>query len=196
MLNKQSTFIGYINKVLASDIFIKSIPENYFTDIDNKKIKINLNDIEYSMIIKIKNNTLMLVDTEEDYDVELITTPITLILFILSKGSDKFSSKIIINGDIETANKFNKFLSSSEKIKEIVIHILGEDRASQLEDKSGRLINFFKDLFKKSSKDIVDLLTDDLSFIASKADIDRYLDDVDDLKSRTDKLYQKYKDVK
>ena len=196
MLNKELTFIGYVNKILASNIFVKSIPENYFADIDNKKIKINLKDIEYSIIIKIKDNTLLLIDEEDDYDVELIATPITLILFILSKGSDKFSSKIIINGDIETANKFNKFLSSSEKIKEIVMHILGEDRTSQLEDKSTRLINFFKDIFRKSSKDMIDLLTDDLSIIASKADINQYLDDVDNLKSRTDKLYQKYKDVK
>ena len=195
MLNKELSFIGYVNKVLASNIFVKSIPENYFTDIDDKKIKINLKDIEYSIIIKIKDNTLLLIDEEDDYDVELIATPITLILFILSKGSDKFSSKIIINGDIETANKFNKFLSSSEKIKEIVIHLLGEDRASQLEDKSGKLITFFKDSFKKSSKDVIDLLTDDLNFITSKTDINQYLDDVDGLKSRTDKLYQKYKDV-
>ncbi|MEC7864387.1 MAG: SCP2 sterol-binding domain-containing protein [Pseudomonadota bacterium] len=195
MLNKELSFIGYVNKVLASNIFVKSIPENYFTDIDNKKIKINLKDIEYSIIIKIKDNTLLLIDEEDDYDVELIATPITLILFILSKGSDKFSSKIIINGDIETANKFNKFLSSSEKIKEIVIHLLGEDRASQLEDKSEKLMTFFKDSFKKSSKDVIDLLTDDLNFITSKTDINQYLDDVDDLKSRTDKLYQKYKDV-
>lgn len=195
MLNKELTFIGYVNKILASNIFVKSIPENYFTDIDNKKIKINLKDIDYSIIIKIKDNTLLLIDEEDDYDVELIATPITLILFILSKGSDKFSSKIIINGDIETANKFNKFLSSSEKIKEIVIHLLGEDRASQLEDKSEKLMTFFKDSFKKSSKDVIDLLTDDLNFITSKTDINQYLDDVDDLKSRTDKLYQKYKDV-
>ena len=195
MLNKELSFIGYVNKVLASNIFVKSIPENYFTDIDNKKIKINLKDIEYSIIIKIKDNTLLLIDEEDDYDVELIATPITLILFILSKGSDKFSSKIIINGDIETANKFNKFLSSSEKIKEIVIHLLGEDRASQLEDKTEKLMTFFKDSFKKSSKDVIDLLTDDLNFITSKTDINQYLDDVDDLKSRTDKLYQKYKDV-
>ena len=195
MLNKELTFIGYVNKILASNIFVKSIPENYFTDIDNKKIKINLKDIEYSIIIKIKDNTLLLIDEEYDYDVELIATPITLILFILSKGSDKFSSKIIINGDIETANKFNKFLSSSEKIKEIVIHLLGEDRASQLEDKTEKLMTFFKDSFKKSSKDVIDLLTDDLNFITSKTDINQYLDDVDDLKSRTDKLYQKYKDV-
>ena len=195
MLNKELTFIGYVNKILASNIFVKSIPENYFTDIDNKKIKINLKDIDYSIIIKIKDNTLLLIDEEDDYDVELIATPITLILFILSKGSDKFSSKIIINGDIETANKFNKFLSSSEKIKEIVIHLLGEDRASQLEDKTEKLMTFFKDSFKKSSKDVIDLLTDDLNFITSKTDINQYLDDVDDLKSRTDKLYQKYKDV-
>ena len=45
MLNKELSFIGYVNKVLASNIFVKSIPENYFTDIDDKKIKINLKDI-------------------------------------------------------------------------------------------------------------------------------------------------------
>ena len=56
-------------------------------------------------------------------------------------------------------------------------------------------MTFFKDSFKKSSKDVIDLLTDDLNFITSKTDINQYLDDVDDLKSRTDKLYQKYKDV-
>ena len=32
-------------------------------------------------------------------------------MFILTKGSDKFSSKIVINGDIDTANKFKTNLT-------------------------------------------------------------------------------------
>ncbi len=196
MLKRKLTFIAYFNKILSSDLFNRSIPNGFFEDVDNKKIKINLKDIDYIITVLIKDNSLSLLDDDEDFDVELVTTPATLILFILSKGSDKFSSNIIINGDIETANKFNKFLSSSDKLKEIIIHLIGENKTNIMEEKFNKASSFFKEIFLSSSKDIIDLFTDDLSVIPSKSDVDQYLDEVDSLKSRTDKLYQKYKDAK
>ena len=196
MLKNKLSLVEYVNKVLKSNTFNKSIPEGFLSNIDNKKIKINLEDLEYSFIIHIKDNSLQILDKNEDIDVEIIATSTILILFILSKGSDKFSSKIIINGDIDTANKFNNFLSSSEKIKEIIVHLLGEEKSVFIEKKIYKISSFFKDIFRSSSNDIVDLLIDDLNLLPSKADIDRYLDDVDNLKSRTDKLYQKFKNVK
>tara|TARA_B100001769_G_scaffold9204_1_gene6615 strand:- start:596 stop:1186 length:591 start_codon:yes stop_codon:yes gene_type:complete len=196
VLKRKLTFIEYFNKILSSDLFNRSIPNGFFEDVDNKKIKINLKDIDYIITVLIKDNSLSLLDDDEDFDVELVTTPATLILFILSKGSDKFSSNIIINGDIETANKFNKFLSSSDKLKEIIIHLIGENKTNIMEEKFNKASSFFKEIFLSSSKDIIDLFTDDLSVIPSKSDVDQYLDEVDSLKSRTDKLYQKYKDAK
>lgn len=196
MLKNKLSLVEYVNKVLKSNTFNKSIPEGFLSNINNKKIKINLEDLEYSFIIHIEDNSLQILDKNEDIDVEIIATSAILILFILSKGSDKFSSKIIINGDIDTANKFNNFLSSSEKIKEIIVHLLGEEKSVFIEKKIYKISSFFKDIFRSSSNDIVDLLIDDLNLLPSKADIDRYLDDVDNLKSRTDKLYQKFKNVK
>lgn len=196
MLKKESSAIEYINKILQSDIFNRSIPDKFLTDINDKKIKISLKDIDYCVIIYIKNNSLIVLDESSNFDVEIVTTPATLILFILSKGSDKFSSKIVINGDIDTANKFNKFLSSSEKIKEIIMHIIGEDKTSFLEDKISTFSSTFRDFFRSSSNDIIDLLIDDLSILPSKSEVDQYLDEVDSLKSRTDQLYKKYKNVK
>lgn len=196
MLKNKLSLVEYVNKVLKSNTFNKSIPEGFLSNINNKKIKINLEDLEYSFIIHIKDNSLQILEKNEDIDVEIIATSTILILFILSKGSDKFSSKIIINGDIDTANKFNNFLSSSEKIKEIIVHLLGEDKSVFIEKNIYKISSFFKDIFRSSSNDIVDLLIDDLNLLPSKADIDRYLDDVDNLKSRTDKLYQKFKNVK
>ena len=196
MLKNKLSLVEYVNKVLKSNTFNKSIPEGFLSNINNKKIKINLEDLEYSFIIHIEDNSLQILDKNEDIDVEIIATSAILILFILSKGSDKFSSKIIINGDIDTANKFNNFLSSSEKIKEIIVHLLGEEKSVFIEKKIYKISSFFKDIFRSSSNDIVDLLVDDLNLLPSKTDIDRYLDDVDNLKSRTDKLYQKFKNVK
>jgi len=196
MLKNKSSAIKYINKVLQSDVFNKSIPDNFLSEINNKKIKINLKDINYSTILHISDNTIIILDEEGNYDVELITTPATLALFILSKGSDKFSSKIIINGDIDTANKFNNFLSSSEKIKEILIHLIGKEKTKDIEKGIKSLTVFFNDIFSSSTSDLVDFLTDDLTVLPSKSDVNQFLDEVDSLKSRTDKLYQKYKDVK
>ena len=196
MLKNKSSAIEYINKVLQSDVFNKSIPDNFLSEINNKKIKINLKDINYSTILHISDNTIIILDEEGNFDVELITTPATLALFILSKGSDKFSSKIIINGDIDTANKFNNFLSSSEKIKEILIHLIGKEKTKDIEKGIKSITSFFNDIFSSSTSDLVDFLTDDLTVLPSKSDVNQFLDEVDSLKSRTDKLYQKYKDVK
>lgn len=196
MLKNKSSAIKYINKVLQSDVFNKSIPDNFLSEINNKKIKINLKDINYSTILHISDNTIIILDEEGNFDVELITTPATLALFILSKGSDKFSSKIIINGDIDTANKFNNFLSSSEKIKEILIHLIGKEKTKDIEKGIISITAFFNDIFSSSTSDLVDFLTDDLTVLPSKSDVNQFLDEVDSLKSRTDKLYQKYKDVK
>ena len=196
MLKNKSSAIEYINKVLQSDAFNKSIPDNFLSEINDKKIKINLKDINYSTILHISDNTIIILDEEGNFDVELITTPATLALFILSKGSDKFSSKIIINGDIDTANKFNNFLSSSEKIKEILIHLIGKEKAKDIEKGIKSITSFFNDIFSSSTSDLVDFLTDDLTVLPSKSDVNQFLDEVDSLKSRTDKLYQKYKDVK
>ena len=196
MLKNTSSAIKYINKVLQSDVFNKSIPDNFLSEINNKKIKINLKDINYSTILHISDNTIIILDEEGSFDVELITTPATLALFILSKGSDKFSSKIIINGDIDTANKFNNFLSSSEKIKEILIHLIGKEKTKDIEKGIKSITTFFNDIFSSSTSDLVDFLTDDLTVLPTKSDVNQFLDEVDSLKSRTDKLYQKYKDVK
>ena len=196
MLKNKSSAIEYINKVLQSDVFNKSIPDNFLSEINNKKIKINLKDINYSTILHISDNTIIILDEERNFDVELITTVATLALFILSKGSDKFSSKIIINGDIDTANKFNNFLSSSEKIKEILIHLIGKEKTKDIEKGIKSITAFFNDIFSSSTSDLVDFLTDDLTVLPSKSDVNQFLDEVDSLKSRTDKLYQKYKDVK
>ena len=196
MLKNKSSAIKYINKVLQSDVFNKSIPDNFLSEINNKKIKINLKDINYSTILHISDNTIIILDEERNFDVELITTVATLALFILSKGSDKFSSKIIINGDIDTANKFNNFLSSSEKIKEILIHLIGKEKTKDIEKGIKSITVFFNDIFSSSTSDLVDFLTDDLTVLPSKSDVNQFLDEVDSLKSRTDKLYQKYKDVK
>lgn len=195
MLKKDLSAIYYINKLFQSEPFLKSIPNNFFNDIDGKIVKINFKDLSYNIIIKIHDNAFSLIDDEDKFDVELIASPVILGMFIITKGSEQFSSKISINGDIDTANKFNQFISSSEKLRELATHLLGENLSSTLEEKLSGASSSFQNLFQEATKDIVDLLIDDINVIPTKNDINKFLDDVDDLKSRTDQLYKEHKDV-
>ena len=195
MLKKDLSMAYYINKLFQSEPFLKSIPDNFFDDIDGKIVKINLKNLSYNIIIKIDDNALSLIDDEDKFDVELIASPVILAMFILTKGSEQFSSKISINGDIDTANKFNQFISSSEKLHELATHVLGENLSSTLEEKLSGASSSFQNFFQGTTGDIIDLLIDDVKVIPTKSDINKFLDDVDDLKSRTDRLYKEYKDV-
>ena len=195
MLKKDLSATYYINKLFQSERFLKSIPDNFFNDIDGKIVKINLKNFSYNIIIKIHDNAFSLIDDEDKFDVELIASPVILGMFIITKGSEQFSSKISINGDIDTANKFNQFISSSEKLRDLAVHLLGENLSSNLEEKLSSASSSFQNLFQEATKDIVDLLIDDINVIPTKNDINKFLDDVDDLKSRTDQLYKEYKDV-
>ena len=87
-------------------------------------------------------------------------------------------------------------MSSSEKIKEILIHLIGKEKTKDIEKGIKSITTFFNDIFSSSTSDLVDFLTDYLTVLPSKSDVNKFLDEVDSLKSRTDKLYQKYKDVK
>ncbi|MBT3548689.1 MAG: hypothetical protein HOI56_04260 [Gammaproteobacteria bacterium] len=195
MLKNELSITRYINKLFKSEVFKKSIPENFFNNIDGKIVKINLKDLPFNISIKIEDNTLTLIDNEDKFDVELIASMVVLGMFVITRGSEQFSSKISINGDIDTANKFNQFISSSTKLRELATHILGDNLSVTLEEKLDNAASSFQNIFQDAASDIVDLLVDDINVIPTKNDINKFLDDVDDLKSRTDKLYQEYKNV-
>ncbi len=192
MLDKKISIVGYLNKILNNKKFIDSIPKDFFLNINKKIIKIRFLDITHEIFVNIDNNTVTLSESSDNYDVEISATLVNFILFIITKGSDKFSSKIKINGDIKTANKFNNFISDSDKLREIISNIIGERAFIRVESilKNTQLIA--KDLIQNFEYDLKDLFLYDLNILPSKKEVDKYINDVDDLKSRTEKLSQQF----
>ena len=50
--------------------------------------------------------------------------------------------------------------------------------------------------FEDTTNDLRDFFIEDMALFPTKSDIDQFLDDVDNLKSRTDKLVKKYSNDK
>ncbi len=178
--------------MLQGEGFAKIFPEDFLHDLDGKIIKINFLKINLGLFFKVQNNKILILEDDKNFDVEFSAGPFDFFMYIITRGSDKFSNKIKINGDIDTADRINNFLFKSKKIKLILFNLVGKDRTEKLESIFGKLNKNVNEIFENATEDLKDFLLDDTNFFPSEKEINMFLDDVDNLKSRTEKLVKKY----
>ena len=192
-MKKESTTLSIINRFLSSEKILESIPDSLFTDLAEKIIKLRIDDISYNIYLELSENSITLSESSEEFDVEIKSSLANYLLFIISRGSSSYSSKIIINGDVDTASKFNSILSDSENIKSIIAKLVGEKKFIFLEKMYGLVSDNIGILSSDMENSIRDYIVFDLDLVPTKDEINNYLNEVDDLNSRTEKLLQKIK---
>ena len=192
-MNKESTVLSIINRFLSSEKILKSIPDSVFTDLAEKIIKLRIDDISYDVFLELGENSIVLSESSEEFDVEIKSSLANYLLFIISRGSSSYSSKIIINGDVDTASKFNSILSNSENVKSIIAKLVGKKKFIFLEKMYGLVSDNIGILSSDMENSIRDYIVFDLDLVPTKDEINNYLNEVDDLNSRTEKLLQKFK---
>ena len=192
-MKKESSALSIINRFLSSEKILKSIPESLFTDLAEKIIKLRIDDISYDVFLELGENSIVLSESSEEFDVEIKSSLANYLLFIISRGSSSYSSKIIINGDVDTASKFNSILSDSENIKSIIAKLVGKKKFIFLEKMYGLVSDTIGTLSSDMENSIRDYIVFDLDLVPTKDEINNYLNEVDDLNSRTEKLLQKIK---
>ena len=192
-MKKESTTLSIINRFLSSEKILKSIPDSLFTDLAEKIIKLRIDDISYDIYLELSENSITLSESSDEFDVEIKSSLANYLLFIISRGSSSYSSKIIINGDVDTASKFNSILSDSENIKSIIAKLVGEKKFIFLEKMYGFVSDNIGILSSDMENSIRDYIVFDLDLVPTKDEINNYLNEVDDLNSRTEKLLQKFK---
>jgi|TARA_B100001758_G_C18122324_1_gene459383 ubiquinone biosynthesis protein UbiJ len=192
-MKKESTTLSIINRFLSSEKILKSIPDSLFTDLAEKIIKLRIDDISYDIYLELSENSITLSESSEEFDVEIKSSLANYLLFIISRGSSSYSSKIIINGDVDTASKFNSILSDSENIKSIIAKLVGEKKFIFLEKMYGLVSDNIGILSSDMENSIRDYIVFDLDLVPTKDEMNNYLNEVDDLNSRTEKLLQKFK---
>ena len=184
--------LDYCNEILQGERFSKIFPEKFLDEIDDKKVKIYYTKINLELFLKVKENSFILLESTKDFDVEFIASPLDFFMYIISKGSDKFSDRIKINGDVNTANKINDFLYKSEKFRLIISNLVGSEKAEKIENIYVRLRTNINNFFESATNDLSDFILEDITLLPTKDNINQFLDDVDNLRSRTDKLLKKH----
>ena len=188
------------NKILErTNIFLqtnslKNIYNNFFKDkLHKKMVKISFTDITLELFITFGDESINLSVNEEHHDVEISGTLSSFIFYSATGGSELYSSKINISGDVETANMLNNFFKESNILRGIIMEIIGQKASSSLFS----ILDPIKEKTDKSSEKNKDALSDflkyDINIVPTKNDINKYIDDVDEIKSRTEKLLSKMK---
>ena len=167
-MKKESTTLSIINRFLSSEKILKSIPDSLFTDLAEKIIKLRIDDISYDIYLELSENSITLSESSEEFDVEIKSSLANYLLFIISRGSSSYSSKIIINGDVDTASKFNSILSDSENIKSIIAKLVGEKKFIFLEKMYGLVSDNIGILSSDMENSIRDYIVFDLDLVPTK----------------------------
>ena len=185
--------IERLNEALDSN-FSNRIYEDHVKDkLNSKIIKLNVEDISFGVCLNFGKDKISISENSDHIDVEISGTLTSFIFYTLSGGSDLFSSKITISGDVESANTLNSFLKESDLLRIIIVELIGQKTSSALFS----VLDPMKDKLKESSdvdhESISNFLKYDIELVPTKQEIDSYIDEIDDIKSRTEKLIKKIK---
>ena len=70
--------------------------------------------------------------------------------------------------------------------------MVGSEKAEKIENIYVRLRTDINNFFESATNDLSDFILEDITLLPTKDNINQFLDDVDNLRSRTDKLLKKH----
>tara|TARA_B100001057_G_scaffold253115_1_gene253353 strand:- start:1843 stop:2415 length:573 start_codon:yes stop_codon:yes gene_type:complete len=182
-----------INKLLERKTF-KNIYNNFFKDkLSNKIIKLSISDMGQEFYILFQNDSIRICNENNEEDVTISGTVLSLLFYSTSGRSELFASKIKISGDVETANALNNLLQESDILRDIIFEIIGQKSASTLFSILDPIKEKMDESKERNNTAVSDFLKFDINMVPSKEDINNYIDSVDDVKTRTEKLLSRFK---
>ena len=84
-------------------------------------------------------------------------------------------------------------MSKSSELRELVSNYIGGENFAKIESIFSNLSSKFSEFMGNKQKDIRDYLIHDLEILPSKNEVEKFLDDVDEVRSRTEILMKKIK---
>ena len=160
---------------------------------DDGSYTLSIEDISLELLLNFNEEKISVLTDSDHHDVEISGTLSSFIFYASTGGSDLFSSKITITGDIESANALNSFFKESNLLRIIVIELIGQKPTSTIFSIFDPLKNKLKESNESNNESLSNFLKYDINLIPTKQEINDYLDQVDEIKTRTEKLVKKLK---
>jgi len=183
-----ATFETAFNQYLSLDP--EALPK--FEAMEGKIIAVDIQGINQSLYLFPSADGMMVMsDFDGEADTRLAGSPVALAKLSLLKNTAPvlFSGEVVISGDTRLGRQFKKILSQVDIDWE---EILSQYTGDMVAHKAGNMVREFSSWFNRGKQsmymDSGEYLTEESLMSPSKAEINRFIADVDKLRQGVDRL--------
>jgi len=187
--------IASLNTLIVSSFnrYLDCDPERAqaLENINDKILSITIKEANFTLIMQVQNARFFEADLSQQIDASIIVS-----MHVLSGkmgGQDQnqlFKDGIIeIQGDSHVASVFNKVMNEIEiDWQDVISKYTGDIVAHQITTGAKSVASVLRRLGDNLRLDVRDYLQDDLQIAVTESEVEHFVEQVDDLRARTDRL--------
>ena len=177
-----------LNRALALDADTQA----RLTALEGKRIGVDLRGTGLALAITVADGKLKVgPHWEKSGDLNLRAAPASLVAFALRRGDDDATApgKVEISGDADLARRMEKLLRGFRPdIEEAFAQTFGDIVGVPLARALQRAFAYARESAQAAAQDTADFLRDESRDLVAPAEMESFLDDVDALRERADRL--------
>jgi len=187
--------IASLNTLIVSSFnrYLDCDPERAqaLENINDKILSITIKEANFTLIMQVQNARFFEADLSQQIDASIIVS-----MHVLSgkmRGQDQnqlLKDGIIeIQGDSHVASVFNKVMNEIEiDWQDVISKYTGDIVAHQITTGAKSVASVLRRLGDNLRLDVRDYLQDDLQIAVTESEVEHFVEQVDDLRARTDRL--------
>lgn len=177
-----------LNRALALDAETRS----QLAALEGQRIGVELRGLDLALAISVQDGYLRVgPHWEKSSDLNLRAAPASLVAFALRRGEDAVlpPGKVEISGDAELARRMEKlFRGFQPDIEEAFARTFGDVLGVPLARTLQRAFEWSRESAKALAQDSAEFLREESRDLIAPAEMESFLDDVDALRERADRL--------
>jgi len=187
--------IASLNTLIVSSFnrYLDCDPERAqaLENINDKILSITIKEANFTLIMQVQNARFFEADLSQQIDASIIVS--MHVLFGKMGGQDQnqlLKDGIIeIQGDSHVASVFNKVMNEIEiDWQDVISKYTGDIVAHQIATGAKSVASVLRRLGDNLRLDVRDYLQDDLQIAVTESEVEHFVEQVDDLRARTDRL--------
>ena len=187
--------IASLNTLIVSSFnrYLDCDPERAqaLENINDKILSITIKEANFTLIMQVQNARFFEADLSQQIDASIIVS--MHVLFGKMGGQDQnqlLKDGIIeIQGDSHVASVFNKVMNEIEiDWQDVISKYTGDIVAHQITTGAKSVASVLRRLGDNFRLDVRDYLQDDLQIAVTESEVEHFVEQVDDLRARTDRL--------
>lgn len=163
--------------------------------LDGRVVQVNLKGLERSFFVLVNAGKLQLQsDWHGEADTRISGTPLAFVALRAGEEAALFRGEVTIDGDTQLGQAFRELLDQIAAHWEAPLAgVVGEESAQKIKSAWDEFFDWGSQTLLTFARDFAGYMKSDAALLAERKEVERFLDDVDTLRSDVDRLAARVK---